>query len=104
MRQKQVVSEKNEINARQNTLQRRLTQQLLDEGLTRDIAIKHASITIQIALDGYDKHGKPLPQILKNSLLSAIEDFLNSDFGKDLDIYNQKNPRSEPVNPVVTQN
>lgn len=82
---------------RKETIQRRLTQQLLDEGVTRDIAIKHSAITIQIALDGFDNHGKPLPEILKHSILLAIDDYLNSNMGADLDIFNQKNPNSDPV-------
>lgn len=87
------------LHERKETLQRRLTQQLLDEGVTRDIAIKHSAITIQIALDGFDNHGKPLPEILKHSILLAIDDYLNSDTGAELDIFNQKNPKSDKVPP-----
>ncbi|MBN8706147.1 MAG: hypothetical protein J0L62_09745 [Bacteroidetes bacterium] len=85
------------IHDRKESIQRRLTQQLLDEGVTRDIAIRHAEITLQIALDGFDGHGKPLPEILKHSILLAIDDYLNSDIGSELDVFNQKNPNSDPA-------
>lgn len=90
-----------QVHDRKESIQRRLTQQLLDEGVTRDIAIKHSAITIQIALDGFDNHGKPLPEILKHSILLAIDDYLNSDIGAELDVFNQKNPMSDPVPPEV---
>ncbi|MCK6602736.1 MAG: hypothetical protein L6Q77_13050 [Bacteroidetes bacterium] len=56
---------------RKNKFQRQLTQQLIDEGIERSTAIRHAEVSIHIATETFDSHNKPLHQVVLNNFRQA---------------------------------
>ncbi|NUQ81976.1 MAG: hypothetical protein HUU10_10230 [Bacteroidetes bacterium] len=89
---------KSKVETRNNTLHRRLTQQLMEKGVDRDLAIKHSSITISMAAESFDRHGKSVPQVVENTFKMFLEDLQDKKRGPYIDVYNRRH-RWEPLPP-----
>lgn len=59
---------------RKNMFQRRLTQQMMDIGVDRPLAIRHAKVTIDIAVETFDSHNKSVSQIIKNNFKQSFSE------------------------------
>ena len=77
-----------------NFYQRKLTQQLLDYGFEREMAIGHSTVTLNLIHMKYENN-KSMKNILREGTIEYFSRLFHPSDYISLDIYNQSDSRSD---------